>query len=285
MRPRSLTIVLLVALAATSGSQATSTSDLFVYLAATDASVMIEPSGSTISCGVGACRFAFPEGTTVRLTAIPRRSASTFVGWSSGCARAVPTCTLTLAAITTVRASFSPVRLWFASSPGGAIKASPAGRTCGVGCADYPYGSIVTLSARPASTFSFAGWGEACESIGTSACRISLRDSRSVTAKFRSSATGIGTVPATPVVTFVVSVAGAGRVSGMSGTRLSCRSGCRFGAKRGSLVALTAIPSSTSTRFTGWGGVCSGGSATCIFVNDRDAGGVAPRVTASFAPA
>ena len=213
MRPRSLTLVILFALAAASGSQATSTatSQLFVYPAAADATVMIAPSGSTISCGVGACRFAFPEGTTVRLTAVPKRSSSTFVNWSGGCAGAAPTCTLALKGIVTVRASFSPVRLWFASSPGGVIRASPAGRTCGVGCADYPYGSIVTLLARPAPGFSFAGWGGACESIASSACTLSLRDSRSVTARFKSSGTGTGSLPATPAVPFIVSVTGGGK--------------------------------------------------------------------------
>ena len=62
--------------------------------------------------------------------------SSTFVNWSGGCAGAAPTCTLPLKGIVTVRASFSPVRLWFASSPGGVIRTSPAGRTCGAGCTD-----------------------------------------------------------------------------------------------------------------------------------------------------
>jgi PASTA domain/Divergent InlB B-repeat domain len=66
----------------------------------------------------------------------------------------------------------------------GTVTSSPAGIACGATCShDYPNGTIVTLSAAPASNSTFAGWsGGGC--AGTAACPVTMSKAATVTATF-----------------------------------------------------------------------------------------------------
>jgi len=68
----------------------------------------------------------------------------------------------------------------------GAGTVSGSGITCGSVCSNnYDPGTVVTLTATPASGSSFAGWTGACS--GTGACSVTMNASASVTATFNSS--------------------------------------------------------------------------------------------------
>ena len=60
---------------------------------------------------------------------------------------------------------------------------SPAGIDCGVACSgSYAAGTVVTLTASPATGSSFAGWGGDCS--GTGNCTLTMGAARSVSAEF-----------------------------------------------------------------------------------------------------
>jgi hypothetical protein len=68
-------------------------------------------------------------------------------------------------------------------SGSGTVTSSPAGIDCGVVCSGtYAAGSVVTLTAGPASESSFAGWGGDCS--GTGPCTLTMSAARSVDAEF-----------------------------------------------------------------------------------------------------
>jgi hypothetical protein len=78
-----------------------------------------------------------------------------------------------------------------AISGNGRVTSSPAGMSCTSNCsASFASGSVVTLSAAPASGATFAGWSGACS--GTGMCSISIGGNQSVTASF----TGQSATPA-----------------------------------------------------------------------------------------
>jgi hypothetical protein len=62
-----------------------------------------------------------------------------------------------------------------AGSGSGSVGASPPGLT-------YAPGTVVTLSATPASNSSFVGWSEACSGLGS--CVVTMNSNQSVTATF-----------------------------------------------------------------------------------------------------
>jgi hypothetical protein len=65
----------------------------------------------------------------------------------------------------------------------GTVTSSPGGISCGKTCSHgYPYGTPVTLKAKPARGSTFAGWSGACK--GSGRCKITTTDNTSVTAKF-----------------------------------------------------------------------------------------------------
>jgi hypothetical protein len=60
---------------------------------------------------------------------------------------------------------------------------SPAGIDCGVACSgSYAAGTVVTLTATPATRSSFAGWGGDCS--GTGNCTLTMSAARSVSVEF-----------------------------------------------------------------------------------------------------
>jgi chitinase len=149
----------------------------------------------------------------------------------------------------------------------GTVTSSPGGIDCGSDCSErYPSGTVVTLSATPASDATFAGWsGGGCS--GTGACPVTLSSAKNVTATFTlktytlkvsKSGTGKGTVTSSP-------------------TGITCGSTCAKAFPQGTAVSLTATPY-TGSAFAGWGGACSGSGACQVTLTS------AQSVTASFVP-
>src|SRR5437660_8296945 len=70
-----------------------------------------------------------------------------------------------------------------AGSQGGKVTSSPAGLDCGATCsASFNSGTPVTLTASPASGWSFQGWGGACSGTGT--CSLTMTTNQNVSAAF-----------------------------------------------------------------------------------------------------
>jgi len=71
---------------------------------------------------------------------------------------------------------------------GGTITSSPSGINCGTTCvAGFSAGTVVTLTAAPASSATFGGWSGGCS--GTSTCTVTMNAATSVGAKFTAGAT------------------------------------------------------------------------------------------------
>jgi hypothetical protein len=63
------------------------------------------------------------------------------------------------------------------------VTSSPAGIDCGSTCsASFAPGTPVTLGASPATAWGLAGWGGACNGIGS--CTVTMNANTSVSASF-----------------------------------------------------------------------------------------------------
>ncbi|XVJ68369.1 MAG: hypothetical protein HEQ39_00995 [Rhizobacter sp.] len=147
------------------------------------------------SCSAS-CAKTFNNGSTVTLAAAPA-AGSTFAGWGGACAGTSSTCTVTMDATKTVSATFavSPATLSVAVTGSGTVNSTPSGINCTSNCsAPFAVGSNVTLTATPATGFTFSGWSGAC--TGTAACTVTLSASRSVSATFVSASVA-GSCPTT----------------------------------------------------------------------------------------
>ena len=68
-------------------------------------------------------------------------------------------------------------------SGSGIVTSSPSGINCGAACsATYPAGTVVTLTATPASGWTFTGWTRGC--TGTTPCVLATNGSVAVNANF-----------------------------------------------------------------------------------------------------
>ena len=167
-----------------------------IYTAAQPVTLTVSVSGSGtvtsspagISCS-GYCSANFGSGTVVTLTATPA-SGYVFSGWSGGGCSGTGACSITLTQATTVYASFtqSTQTLTVSVSPyySGTVGSSPGGIWCNSYCsANFTTGTVVTLTAYPASGYTFTGWsGGGCSGTGT--CSVSMTTSQYVTASFSS---------------------------------------------------------------------------------------------------
>ena len=71
---------------------------------------------------------------------------------------------------------------------GGSVTSNPSGINCGTTCVvTYSAGTVVTLTAVPASNATFGGWSGGCS--GTSTCSVTMNAATSVGAKFTAEAT------------------------------------------------------------------------------------------------
>jgi hypothetical protein len=152
----------------------------------------------------GRCWIPFTRGTLVALHAAAPRHFE-FDGWSGGCLGESPTCVVSLDESVTIRAPFVGESTDVSLSVGGpgSIVSNPKGISCGGGhssCdAEFPWGTRLTLSTRPAAVGRFASWGAACWNVGHGSCTLRLGgDETDVTAAFRHAdpATGLQTLTA-----------------------------------------------------------------------------------------
>ncbi len=133
-------------------------------------SVVSSPPG--IDCGDD-CTEDYASGTSVTLTAVPT-GGSSFIGWSGACS-GTGGCQVTMDQAQAVTAAFTlpNYTLTVAKTGPGTVSSSPPGINCGSDCQqDYPSGTMVILTATPASGSVFAGWSGACS--GTGACQVSM---------------------------------------------------------------------------------------------------------------
>ncbi len=146
---------------------------------------------------------SFASGTTITLTATPA-TGYTFTGWSGACTGTSATCTVTMNSNQSVTANFVRVqpttyRLSLSKNiaAGGAITSSPSGINCGTACstqsASFTADTTVTLTATPATGYTFTGWSGACTGTST-ACTVLMDNNKTVTANFTSAAVSTVTI-------------------------------------------------------------------------------------------
>ncbi len=136
----------------------------------------------------------------------------------------------------------------------GTVTSSPAGISCPSTCsASFPQGTMVTLTATPATNYYFGGWSGSCS--GTT-CSLTISATASVSAAFNAgdgltvalAGTGTGTVTSSP-----------------AGINCSAAtpSTCTASFAPNTQVTLSEAPG-TGDTFAGWSGACSG-LVSCMF--------------------
>lgn len=133
------------------------------------------------------CTRSFPGGTLVTLVATPA-GGSRFVRWA-GCASAVDaTCTVSGGGKKTVVALFAPGRATTVTvqrTGGGTVSGHPGATIACAGTCTWRYapGTIVTLTATPATGWSFGAW-RGCPSASGTTCTLTATGQRRVSATF-----------------------------------------------------------------------------------------------------
>lgn len=153
---------------------------------------------------------------------------------------------------TTLSVAGRPV-LSVVSNANGVVTSSPSGINCGSTCsAAFDSGTVITLTAAPASGSLFTGWS-GCDSFSGTTCTITLTATRSVTAGF-----------VVPTVTVTKAGNGQGSVT-PSVAGLICGPAdnvCVASYAAGTALNLTAAPV-TGSRFVSWSGCDSTNAAVC----------------------
>ncbi|HKU62593.1 MAG TPA: galactose oxidase-like domain-containing protein [Gemmatimonadales bacterium] len=190
--------------------------------------VTSSPAGinCTITNGVAGatgCTAQFTSGVTVTLTA-KAKSGSSFVGWLGDCT-GLTACRPVMSQKRTVTARFlkGPFALKIAGGGSGTGSGrvrsqtglSPAincaitsGTAATTGCsASYPAGTVVTLTATPATGQSFAGWSTPCSGTGT--CKLTVTQPWTIYAAFASAGSSAAAIQGkwgSPIATNILAV-------------------------------------------------------------------------------
>lgn len=169
--------------------------------------IILDPTGST-----------YNQGTVVTATAVAE-SGSTFAGWSGDCS-GTGACVVTVDAEKHITATFelNPINQYTlitttTGTGSGTLNLNPAGGL-------YNHGTVVTVTAIPASNASFAGWSGACS--GTGSCTVTMDANKAITASFTLTVTphisvtvarlGVGSVAPGQIVTYAVTITNVGPI-------------------------------------------------------------------------
>ncbi len=239
------------------------------------------------------CSFSYPQGTVLTLsaTAQPPTGGSTFGGWT-GCSTSTSTmCTVVLNADTKVGATFTSPTPYYTlvvnglGAGSGTVKVADRSMvtdsvaTCTVssnhGCNYvYPSGTIVDVTASPATGSTFGSWSGPC--AGTKTCTITITGNTLINATFSAAMYTINVVKPGPG-TGTVSIA-----SSNSSSVVSCgpnTPSCSYQYAAGTQLTFTG----TQTPGFGsvvWGFPCVGSTqTTCTYTVSGPA-----TVTAKFNP-
>ncbi len=215
-----------------------------------------------IDCGTY-CFGNFTDNVLLTLTETPA-TGSSFTSWSNNCqVTGADTCQVTVDQYKEVTASFTlnPYNLTvnIDGNGSGSVTSSPSGINCGSDCiGTYNYGTIVTLTAQPASDSTLTEWTGPCTATGDFTCEVIIDLVNQVTATFKL---------AHPL-TVEKSGNGKGTVSSSPGG-INCGSDCNHKYEIGLSVVLTAAVSPGSV-FTGWAGPCNSTTdTTCTVAMDQ----------------
>ena len=156
-----------------------------------------------------------------------------------------------------------------AGTGSGTVTSDPAGINCGATCsAAFDSGTVVTLTATPATGSTFTGWS-GCDAASGTTCTVSMSAARSVTATFTRQ-------------TFTLTVNKTGIISSGTVTSdpagINCGATCSAAYNSGTVVTLTATPGFLSV-FSGWSGCDTVSGTTCTVTMSA-----ARSVTANFLP-
>ena len=135
--------------------------------AGSNGSVILNPAGGT-----------YPAGMTVQLTANPNTGYA-FSGWSGALSGTTNPITITMDGNKTVGAAFSQLQQFTLTTNvvgNGSITLNPAGGT-------YPQGTVVQLTAVPATGYAFSGWSDDLTG-STNPTTITMNAAKTVTATF-----------------------------------------------------------------------------------------------------
>jgi uncharacterized repeat protein (TIGR02543 family) len=216
-----------------------------------------------INCGGGAsiCSANFASGATVSLVATPAVGA-TFTGWTGACGGSATTCTVSMTQSRSVTATFSGgttgTGFTLTVSVTGNGTVTGGGISCGSGAttctsAGHLANSTVTLTATPSGGATFTGWGGGTCTGTVPTCTVTFNAAKTVTAAFSGG---------TSTFALTVTSTGPGRVTGNG---INCGNGatiCTATFTPGTTAVLTQTPASGAS-FRGWGGSCTGTTATC----------------------
>lgn len=178
-----------------------------------------------------------------------------------------------LLAVQMTAANVQPDALFVSKVGSGNVDGSDKLISCGSKCVQpYNAGTIVTLTAKPASGYSFAGWSGACAAFGVNlSCSVPVNAATNVLATFAAipkPSGGGGGGGGTTTTSFALSVAtnNGGIITGSPAGDKAINCGKDCGAKyaAGTVVTLTAVPPA-GKAFLGWTDAClaAGTNLTC----------------------
>ena len=227
-------------------------------------------TGGGVACKVGAlgvsCRRSFSAGTVVTITATTNTGYD-FGSWTGCDSTSGATCTVTMNAAKTVRATFTvkptptppptTYQLDARAGSGGRVACRVSTFTISCGITFLP-GAVVTITATPHSTHDFGSW-TGCDSTNGAVCTVTMTADKTVRATFTVKPTP--TQPPPPPTTH--------RLDARAGTggSITCRAGtltvgCTRTFVAGTVVTITAS-TNTGYDFSAWTGCDSTRANVC----------------------